>query len=699
MTSTDGVKHSRFFFLLLSLLLSLVFTPPGVSLLDEDADEVSKSAEKRLHLGRVSDHRFPDEVSLERFLQHVTGDRDETWSSAYPACQWRGVTCNREGKVTGINWNTEKLQGTLHWENLPSTVEYLYLQSSSDKQSLLGGTLDLSVLPRGLKTIDLTENNFYGPLDLTALPSHLEQADFSLNNFSGSLDLTRLPSTLKWIELSFNSFSGPVDLTKLPEEMFNLNLSHNQLSGAISLTKLPNKLYQLSLNNNQLTGVVDLLPLIDWSRYHSRVLLRLENNFFRGYYPKGSVLTRVSYKPQNTRPSHVRTGTNPIVQGPGPTSITHGRKPTSVGGKTSRPSDEVWLERFLQNVTGERDKTWSSAYPACQWRNVTCNMEGKVTGINWNTEKLQGTLHWENLPSTVEHLLLRGRSDKQTRLGGTLDLSVLPRGLKTLYLAGHSFYGPLELTALPPHLEEANFSLNYFSGSLDLTRLPSTLKWISLSWNQFKSSVDLTKLPGGMTNLELDHNQLSGEISLNQLPRSLQHLYLNQNHLCGPVDLTKLPGGMTNLELDHNQLSGEISLNQLPRSLQHLYLNQNNFSGPVDFSLQQLPSKLSQLFLQNNRLTGVVDLHPLLDWSRKNSRVSLRLDNNFFRGYYPKGSVPAGVSYEPQGTLPSQVRMDSNPIAQDPGPTSITQGSKSASVGVETPPPWMRFSSEDFFNM
>ena len=98
MTSTDGVKHSRFFFLLLSLLLSLVFTPPGVSLLDEDAGEVSKSAEKRLHLGRVSEHRFPDEVSLERFVRNVSGDRDETWSSDYSACQWEGVTCNIGGQ-------------------------------------------------------------------------------------------------------------------------------------------------------------------------------------------------------------------------------------------------------------------------------------------------------------------------------------------------------------------------------------------------------------------------------------------------------------------------------------------------------------------------------------------------------------------------------------------------------------------------
>ena len=342
------------------------------------------------------------------------------------------------------------------------------------------------MLPRGLKTLYLEGNSFYGPLDLTALPPHLEKADFSGNNFEGSLDLTRLPSTLKWISLSWNQFKGSVDLTKLPGGMTNLELDHNQLSGAISLTKLPNTLNQLFLHNNRLTGVADLRLVLDSSRKRSKVELQLENNFFRGYYPKGSVPTRVSYKPQNSLSSKVRTGTNPIAQGPGPTSITQRRKSTSAGGKTSRPSDEVWLGRFLQNVTGDRDKTWSSAYPACQWKGVTCNREGEVTGINWNTVGLQGTLHWENLPSTVEHLLLwiRGRSDKQTRLGGTLDLSVLPRGLKTIYLAGHSFYGPLELTALPPHLEEANFSLNYFSGSLDLTRLPSTLKWISLSWNR-----------------------------------------------------------------------------------------------------------------------------------------------------------------------------------------------------------------------
>ena len=349
---------------------------------------------KRLHLGRVRGHKLPDELLLEGFLQNVTGWRGKTWSAAYPACQWKGVTCDKEGRVTGINWNTVELQGTPHWENLPSTVEHLLLRGRFDKQTRLGGTLDLSVLPRGLKTIYLSGHSFYGPLELTALPPHLEKADFSGNNFEGSLDLTRLPSTLKWISLSWNQFKGSVDLTKLPGGMTNLELDHNQLSGAISLTKLPNTLNQLFLHNNRLTGVADLRLVLDSSRKRSKVELQLENNFFRGYYPKGSIPTRVSYKPQNSLSSKVRTGTNPIAQGPGPTSITQRRKSTSAGGKTSRPSDEVWLGRFLQNVTGDRDKTWSSAYPACQWRGVTCNREGEVTGINWNTVGLQGTLHW-----------------------------------------------------------------------------------------------------------------------------------------------------------------------------------------------------------------------------------------------------------------------------------------------------------------
>ena len=636
--SNDGSRTRFSFCLFLGFILAVLFTPQGVSLADEtelntkkqDTGNISTGKKKRSHRGRVRNAQLPDEFLLERFFQNVTGERDKTWSSTQPACQWKDVACSKEGRVTGIYWNTEKLQGAPYWENLPSTVEHLYLQSSSDKQSYLGGTLDLSVLPRGLKTFYLAGNSFQGPLDLTALPPHLETATFFGNNFSGSLDLTRLPSPLKRLKLSYNKFKGLVDLTSLPEEMIVLFLDHNQLSGAISLKKLPNTLNQLFLNDNQLTGVVDLQPLFDSHYGASRVSLRLENNAFSGYYPKGIVLTRASYKPPNTLLSHVRTGTNPIAQGPGPTSITQRRKSTSAGGKTSRPSDAVLLERFFQNVTGERDKTWSSTHPACQWKDVACSKEGRVTGIYWNTEKLQGAPYWENLPSTVEHLYLQNPSDKQSYLGGTLDLSVLPRGLKTFYLAGNSFQGPLDLTALPPHLEQADFSGNNFSGSLDLTRLPSTLKWIELSFNSFSGPLDLTQLPEGMTDLYLSKNHLHGSISLDQLPRSLRRLSLYTNSLSGPLDLTQLPEYMRDLFLDNNQFNGEISL-------------------------QNLPPPLSRLTLQNNRFSGVLDLHPLLDSSTKESKMELRLEGNAFSGYLPEGKLPMGIVYGTQHVLPSRV--------------------------------------------
>ena len=204
MTSTDGVKHSRFFFLLLSLLLSLVFTPPGVSLIDETnsntkektSEKISAGRRKHSHRGRARECQLPDEILLESFLQNVTGDRDETWSTSFPACQWRNVTCNNEGKVSEIVWATEKLKGTLRWESLPSTVEHITLTSPDFDRSLLIGTIDFSLLPRGLKTIDIKGNSFKGPLNLTILPPHLETANFSENDFSGTLDLTQLPPTL-----------------------------------------------------------------------------------------------------------------------------------------------------------------------------------------------------------------------------------------------------------------------------------------------------------------------------------------------------------------------------------------------------------------------------------------------------------------------------------------------------------------------
>ena len=238
----------------------MVFTSHGVTFLDEtdlntkrpeqDVDNISPGKRKRSHLGRVHGRQLPDEFSIERFIQNVTGERDESWSSAYPAYQWKGVTCNREGKVTGIEWNTTKLQGTLHWENLPSTVEHLSLRGKCYAYSLLGGTLDLSVLPRGLKTIDLAGNSFYGPLDLTALPPHLETAIFYGNDFSGSVDLAALPPRLESADFHENSCSGLLDLAQLPPTLKELSLRSNKFKGSVDLTKLPEVLEELELDNN-----------------------------------------------------------------------------------------------------------------------------------------------------------------------------------------------------------------------------------------------------------------------------------------------------------------------------------------------------------------------------------------------------------------------------------------------------------------
>ena len=309
-------------------------------------------------------------------------------------------------------------------------------------------------------------------------------------------------------------------------------------------------------------------------------------------------------------------------------------------------SDELLLDAFLRNVTGSRDCTWSKDNPACQWRNVTCNKEGRVSEIRWNTQKLQGTLHWESLPSTIENLTLNNKDYVTSDLCGTINLSVLPRGLKCIHILKIKFGGSLVLTALPPQLEELMIYQTNLSGSLDLTRLPPTLTKLVLSHNKFSGPVDLNHIPKKLEALALDHNQLNGTISLVRLSKRLKILLLERNHLEGLLSLDHLPRSLNRLELSGNRFTGSISLARLPKNLEILALDHNQLTGAI--SLKHLPSKFSWLTLQNNLLCGVVDLRPLLDSSTKESKVTLHLEDNAFSGYLPKGNIPEKIYYGSQ---------------------------------------------------
>ena len=224
-------------------------------------------------------------------------------------CEWSGVTCDGNGRVTSLFLQSNNLTGELPDDlgnlselryincidnaltgDIPSTLgnlsnlEVLYL--SGNQFSSLSGSIppELGNLSN-LTTLVLAENQLSGsiPTELGNL-SNLTTLGLSGNQLSGSIptELGNL-NNLAALYLHANQLSGGI-----PASLGNLNnltalyLHANQLTGNIpaSLGNLSN-LAELYLGNNQLNGSIP----VELGNLNNLNLLVLDDNQFSGNIP------------------------------------------------------------------------------------------------------------------------------------------------------------------------------------------------------------------------------------------------------------------------------------------------------------------------------------------------------------------------------------------------------------------------------
>ena len=139
---------------------------------------------------KVSATNLPSEYDLVRLVRNIENPHT-SWSTSTPACEWDGVSCNKEAEITGINWPSRKLTGELSFSYLPKTLHTLYAYVNK-----LSGELQFDTFPVTcmMRTLSLRDNELSGPLDLTALPPKLKTLILSGNQFTGDVCLTKLPS-------------------------------------------------------------------------------------------------------------------------------------------------------------------------------------------------------------------------------------------------------------------------------------------------------------------------------------------------------------------------------------------------------------------------------------------------------------------------------------------------------------------------
>ena len=224
----------------------------GISPVREEA-----TPHKAIKAHKVRGAQLPQEYELAHFVQDLKYPH-RTWNSSVPACEWIGVTCDEELRVTDIEWWFMGLKGPLQWDHLCHTV-----RDFSARGSKIQGSVPLDVLPSEMTKFLIINNGFSGELDFLHLPHAIKGLYLNDNKFQGCVDLTHLPATLRVLKVYLNQLSGEVDLTRLPQRMEELILTANRFTGSLNLQHLPPSLKILECNQNLFVGLVmfDRLPI------------------------------------------------------------------------------------------------------------------------------------------------------------------------------------------------------------------------------------------------------------------------------------------------------------------------------------------------------------------------------------------------------------------------------------------------------
>ncbi|KNH05349.1 hypothetical protein XU18_3615 [Perkinsela sp. CCAP 1560/4] len=113
-------------------------------------------------LGRVDLESLPQQALMEMVIEGITnkekicGDADEPKDIK----EWKGVTIE-DGQVVEIAWHLFWLEGSVHFEWLPSSVREVMVT-----ENYLTDTLDLESLPTAMENLFLGFNASTGSIDL-----------------------------------------------------------------------------------------------------------------------------------------------------------------------------------------------------------------------------------------------------------------------------------------------------------------------------------------------------------------------------------------------------------------------------------------------------------------------------------------------------------------------------------------------------
>ncbi|XP_066359706.1 probable LRR receptor-like serine/threonine-protein kinase At1g74360 [Miscanthus floridulus] len=248
-------------------------------------------------------------IELKGFLQahnQINRGAYDGWleSEASP-CNWQGVGCDMNGRVSSLDLSSSSISGPFfgNFSGLKSLIHLdlsdnsiigelpvdlnrcLGLKHLNLSYNLIGGVLNISSLTK-LRTLDVSRNRFEGGIGMNFLATcdELTILNISSNNLRGNIvGLLDNCSWLEYVDLSLNHFTGQV--TQGIASLIQFNAAENALTGSIALDMFPEgcKLLFLDLSSNYLFG--NLPNSI--ANCSSLTYLSLSGNGFDGQIPPG----------------------------------------------------------------------------------------------------------------------------------------------------------------------------------------------------------------------------------------------------------------------------------------------------------------------------------------------------------------------------------------------------------------------------
>ncbi|KAG4922164.1 hypothetical protein JHK86_050977 [Glycine max] len=583
-----------------------------------------------------------------------------SWNPSVDFCEWRGVACDEERQVTGLDLSGESIYGEFDNSSTLFTLQNLQILNLSDNnfsseipsgfnklknltylnlsQAGFVGQIptEISYLAR-LVTLDISSVSYlYGQplklenIDLQMLVQNLtllrqlymdgvivttqgnkwsnalfklvnlQELSMSNCNLSGPLDpsLTRLQN-LSVIRLDQNNFSSPV-----PETFANFtNLTTLHLSSCELTGTFPEKIFQVAT-----LSVVDLS--FNYNLYGSLLEFPLNSPL------QTLIVSGTSFS----------GGIPPSINNLGQLSILdlsnchfNGTLPSSM----SRLRELTYMDLSLNDFTGQIP---------------SLNMSKNLTHLHFWRNGFTGSItsyHFGGLRNLLQIDL------QDNFLDGSLPSSLfsLPL-LRSIRLSNNNFQDQLNKFSniSSSKLEILDLSGNDLNGSIptDIFQLRS-LCVLELSSNKLNGrlKLDVIHRLANLSTLGLSHNHLSIDTNFADvgLISSIPNMKIVELASC---NLTEFPSFLRNqskittLDLSSNNIQGSIptwiwQLNSLVQlNLSHNLLS--NLEGPV----QNPSSNLRLLDLHDNHLQGKLQIFPVhasyLDYSSNNFSFTIPSD-------------------------------------------------------------------------